>query len=69
MSNRTAYGYCDDCPIGETLRIFDRMLRPGTIDELEDNSVEIISMPSELSEEEIESAAKAFSMTDKEAIQ
>ncbi len=69
MSNRTGHGYCDNCPIAETLHIFDHMLRPETIDELEDNSVKIISMPSELSEEEIGSAAKAFSMTDRDAFQ
>jgi hypothetical protein len=69
MPERTSLGYCVDCPIAAVLNTqIEVYLADAPSEGFDESSVEILSSPPNLTDEEIEDASKAFSMSDREAI-
>ena len=69
MTERTPLGYCEDCPMAEWLNVHaEAYVADVSSTGIDESSVEIITIPSDLSEADIIDAARAFSMSDREAI-
>lgn len=69
MTERTPMGYCEGCPMAAWLNLqAEAYIADAPLSGIDDNTVEILSMPDDLTDEEIADAARAFSMTDREAI-
>ena len=70
MSERAKLGYCSDCPVARVINaIVTEQLDDAPADSLDANTATIISFPNNLTDKELDDAAKAFSMTDREAFQ
>ena len=69
MAERNTLGYCNDCPVAEILNWhFEAYLNDAPSEGFDDNSVTIVSMPDNLSEEGAAEAAAALSITDRAAL-
>jgi hypothetical protein len=70
MTERAPQGYCINCPVAQVMNKHIEYYHDDvSTKELDTNTPTILSFPDNLTDEELDDAAKAFSMTDREAYQ